>query len=73
MFEAYIQDVEFLGAFYRTHLSVPGIGAKTIMADIGCHEFVKLEASLGDKIYVRLLPERLRTFDAEKEKVEVSA
>lgn len=68
MFEAFIQEVEFLGAFYRVHLSVPGLGVNTIMADIGCHEFMGLNASIGDRIFVRLPSERLRAFD----KLEVS-
>jgi len=63
MYESYIQDLEFLGAFYRAHLSVPEMGMKQIIADIGCHDFMNLGAGIGEKIYVRLPAERLRSFD----------
>jgi len=64
MYETYIQDLEFLGAFYRLHLSVPALGLNSIMADIGVHAFMQLEAQIGDKIFVRLPSERLRSFEA---------
>ena len=71
MFEACIQDLEFLGAFYRVHLSVPALDLKSIIADIGVHAFMQLDAQIGDKIFVRLPTERLRSFEAADQTSEL--
>jgi len=66
MYASFIQDVEFLGAFYRVHLYIPEIGLESVIADIGCRDFMQLQAQIGDKIHVRLPHDRLRAFDKKR-------
>jgi len=60
--EAEIEDMEFLGSFWRVSLSSSALGDATLMADMSINAIRSLEVNTGSTIRVKLPADRLWIF-----------
>ena len=63
-FEARIAEAEFLGAFIRAELAIPGSDESRIRADFSINLVRRLNINAGDKILVALPKQHLRVYSA---------
>jgi iron(III) transport system ATP-binding protein len=57
-----IEDMEFLGSFWRVSLSHPGLGDDSLRADMSINAVRRLGCETGSSIRIELPAERLRVF-----------
>ncbi|MDJ0943660.1 MAG: putative 2-aminoethylphosphonate ABC transporter ATP-binding protein [Kiloniellales bacterium] len=61
-FRAEIEELEFLGSFYRASLAAPGLGAAALLADLSRNLVRRLGVDAGQTITVTLPVERIRVY-----------
>ncbi len=61
-FQATIQEVEFLGSFYRLRLQVEGLRSTLLTADLSINAAREVELAEGLVLPIRLPPESVRIF-----------
>jgi iron(III) transport system ATP-binding protein len=57
-----IEDMEFLGSFWRVSLSHPGLGDNSLRADMSINAVRRLGSETGSSIRIELPADRLRVF-----------
>jgi iron(III) transport system ATP-binding protein len=60
--EMEIEDMEFLGSFWRVSLKNSALGTAALMADMSINAIRSLEVNIGSKIRVKLPADRLWVF-----------
>jgi iron(III) transport system ATP-binding protein len=60
--EVKIEDMEFLGSFWRVSLQSSALGGAVLVADMSINATRRLEVNLGSTIRVKLPPDRLWIF-----------
>ncbi len=61
-FGAEIEELEFLGSFYRASLAAPGLGPAGLLADLSRNLVRRLDVAVGQSITVTLPVERIRIY-----------
>ncbi len=64
-FEAEIDDMEFLGSFYRAELKVPGMGESRIVVDLSVNAVRDLELAGGRSLPVAVPSDHILVFPAD--------
>ncbi len=64
IFKAAIQDMEFLGSFWRAELAVTGFGENTLQADFSINAVQRMGLASSKIITIELPRERIRVFPA---------
>ncbi len=65
-FDAVIDEMEFLGSFWRTRLTGEGLGNTHLLADFSINAVRRLALATGGKMTVELSPKSLKLFDASE-------
>jgi iron(III) transport system ATP-binding protein len=60
--EMEIEDMEFLGSFWRVSLKNNALGAAALMADMSINAIRSLEVNMGSTLRVKLPADRLWVF-----------
>ena len=61
-FKATIDDMEFLGSFWRLSLSHAGWGDVALLADVSVNAARRMDLNIGDSVTIELPADRLRVF-----------
>lgn len=64
--EVEIEDMEFLGSFWRVTLKNDALGDATLMADLSINAMRNQAVQIGSSIHVELPPDRLRIFPSTR-------
>ena len=62
LIDAEVQEMEFLGMFWRTRLTAPRLGDRTLVADFSVNAVRRLRIETGGVIQVEIPKERLLLF-----------
>ena len=62
LIDAHVEDMEFLGMFWRTRLSAPRLKEKALVADFSTNAVRRLSIEIGSAIQVEIPQERLLLF-----------
>lgn len=63
---AHVEDIEFLGSFYRLRLQVDGLGDSTrLTAEVSTNRVRDLRLRQGSDLAVQLPPSLIRVYPAE--------
>lgn len=62
LIDAEVQEMEFLGMFWRTRLTAPRLGDRTLVADFSVNAVRRLNIEMGGVIQVEIPKERLLLF-----------
>ncbi len=62
---AHIDAMEFLGSFWRTHLTAAALGGEPLVADFSINAVRRLELKQGDDLEVELRRSSLKAFNAD--------
>ncbi len=65
--ETTVDEMEFLGSFWRTRLSSPDLGTGQIVADFSINAVRRMDILVGGRMPIELPSERLKVFPAEAE------
>jgi iron(III) transport system ATP-binding protein len=66
-FDVVIEEMEFLGSFWRTRLRDKGEGSLELMADFSINAVRRLALATGGELNVEIPPENLKIFTAAEE------
>jgi iron(III) transport system ATP-binding protein len=66
-FEVTIEEMEFLGSFWRTRLRDQGLGNLELIADFSINAVRRLALATGGKLTIEIPPENLKVFATAKE------
>lgn len=64
-FEVTIEEMEFLGSFWRTRLRDQGLGNLELVADFSINAVRRLNLATGGKLIVEIPPESIKAFSAD--------
>jgi iron(III) transport system ATP-binding protein len=62
VFQATIQEVEFLGAFCHVHVLAPAISSQTLTVYLSLNYLAEQKLQAGSTLALKLLPERIKLF-----------
>ncbi|HHE75333.1 MAG TPA: TOBE domain-containing protein, partial [Desulfobacteraceae bacterium] len=62
-FNATVKDMEFLGSFWRLHLSDEQLGNSQLVIDLSVNAVIRMNASVGKRMSIKLPSDRLMVFD----------
>lgn len=66
-YDVTIEEMEFLGSFWRTRLRGQGLGNLEVMADFSINAVRRLALATGGELTIEIPPENLKVFAAAKE------
>jgi iron(III) transport system ATP-binding protein len=72
-FEVTIEEMEFLGSFWRTRLRDQGLGNLELIADFSINAVRRLSLAIGGKLVVEIPPESIKAFSADVSIEETAA
>ena len=67
MVETTVDEMEFLGSFWRTRLSSTDLGAGQIVADFSINAVRRMDIQIGGSMHIEIPSDRLKVFAAEPE------
>jgi iron(III) transport system ATP-binding protein len=62
VFQAVIQEIEFLGAFCHVHVIAPAISSQALTVYLSLNYLVEHQLQAGSKLALKLMPERIKLF-----------
>jgi iron(III) transport system ATP-binding protein len=62
VFQATIQEVEFLGAFCHVHVMAPAISTKSLTVYLSLNYLAEHQLQAGSTLALKLMPERIKLF-----------
>ncbi|RLB97892.1 MAG: putative 2-aminoethylphosphonate ABC transporter ATP-binding protein [Deltaproteobacteria bacterium] len=62
-FNATVKDMEFLGSFWRLHLSDEQLGNSQLVIDLSVNAVIRMNTSVGKRMSIKLPSDRLMVFD----------
>jgi iron(III) transport system ATP-binding protein len=62
-FNVTVREMEFLGSFWRIHLSDEQLGDSQLIIDLSINAVIRMNTSVGNKMSIELPPDRLWVFN----------